>query len=47
MAFYDVNLRSLQLAAQGGDSDVSYMVKRLTKDAADVFGVEGGSIDEG
>jgi len=23
------------------------MVKRLTKDAADVFGVEGGTIDEG
>lgn len=44
MAFYDVNLRSLKLAAQGGDADVSYMVKRLTKDAADVFGVEGGTI---
>ena len=47
MAFYDVNLRSLQLAAQGGDADVSYMVKRLTKDPADVFGVEGGTIDLG
>ena len=47
MAFYDVNLRSLQLAAQGGDKDVSYMVKRLTKDAADVFGVAGGTVDEG
>jgi N-acyl-D-aspartate/D-glutamate deacylase len=47
MAFYDVNLRSLQLAAQGGDKDVSYMVKRLTKDAADVFGVDGGTVDEG
>ena len=47
MAFYDVNLRSLKLAASGGDTDVSYMVKRLTKDAADVFGVEGGSIYEG
>ena len=47
MAFYDVNLRSLQLAAEGGDVDVSYMVKRLTKDAADVFGVEGGTIDQG
>ena len=47
MAFYDVNLRSLKLAAQGGDQDVSYMVKRLTKDAADVFGVEGGTIDLG
>ena len=47
MAFYDVNLRSLKLASQGGDADVSFMVKRLTKDAADVFGVEGGTIDEG
>jgi N-acyl-D-aspartate/D-glutamate deacylase len=47
MAFYDVNLRSLKLAAEGGDSDVSYMVKRLTKDAADVFGVAGGTIHQG
>mgnify|MGYP000863195553 FL=1 len=47
MAFYDVNLRSLKLAAEGGDVDVSYMVKRLTKDAADVFGVAGGTINEG
>jgi len=47
MAFYDVNLRSLQLAYQGGESDVNYMVKRLTKDAADVFGVSGGTIYEG
>ncbi|MBT3672029.1 MAG: amidohydrolase family protein [Porticoccaceae bacterium] len=47
MAFYDVNLRSLKLAAEGGDGDVSYMVKRLTKDAADVFGVAGGTIHEG
>mgnify|MGYP006060716989 FL=1 len=47
MAFYDVNLRSLKLASQGGDKDVTYMVKRLTKDAADVFGVSGGTIHEG
>lgn len=47
MAFYDVNLRSLQLAMQGGEADVSYMVKRLTKDAADVFGVEAGTLYEG
>ena len=47
MAFYDVNLRSLKLAAEGGDGDVSYMVKRLTKDAADVFGVAGGTIHQG
>ncbi|GAA5315490.1 MAG: amidohydrolase family protein [Candidatus Pelagadaptatus aseana] len=47
MAFYDVNLRSLKLAAEGGDQDVSYMVKRLTKDAANLFNVEGGSINVG
>ena len=47
MAFYDVNLRSLKLASEGGDQDISYMVKRLTKDAADVFGVAGGTIDVG
>ena len=47
MAFYDVNLRSLKLAALGGEADVSYMDKRLTKDAADVFGVKAGTIYEG
>ena len=47
MAFYDGNLRSLQLAAEGGDNDVSYIVKRLTKDAAEVFGIKGGTIYEG
>ena len=47
MAFYDVNLRSLKLAAEGGEADVSFMVKRLTRDAADVFGVQGGTIDVG
>lgn len=47
MAFYDANLRSLQLAAQGGDADVAYMVKRLTQDAAEVFGVSGGTINVG
>lgn len=47
MAFYDVNLRCLKLAAEGGDMDVSFMVKRLSKDAADLFNVEGGSINVG
>jgi len=47
MAFYDVNLRSLKLAAQGGEADASFMIKRLTKDAADVFGVGRGTIYEG
>ena len=47
MAFYDANLRSLKLAAQGGERDVSYMVKRLTLDAAQLFGVDGGTLDIG
>ncbi len=47
MAFYDVNLRSLQLASEGGEQDTNYMVKRLTKDAADIFGVDRGTIYEG
>jgi len=47
MAFYDVNLRSLQLAAQGGEADVAYMVKRLSKDPADLFDVDRGTIDIG
>jgi len=47
MAFYDVNLRSLKLAAEGGEGDVTYMVKRLTKDAADLFGVDRGTINIG
>lgn len=47
MAFYDVNLRCLQLAAQGGEKDVAYMVRRLTRDAAKVFGVSGGTIEVG
>jgi N-acyl-D-aspartate/D-glutamate deacylase len=47
MAFYDVNLRSLKLAAEGGEGDVSYMVKRLTKDAADLFDVDRGTINKG
>ena len=47
MAFYDVNLRSLKLAAEGGDADVAFMVKRLTKDPAEAFGIDGGSINVG
>jgi N-acyl-D-aspartate/D-glutamate deacylase len=47
MAFYDVNLRSLKLASSGGDQDITYIVKRLTKDAADLFGVKAGTINQG
>ena len=47
MAFYDVNLRSLKLAAEGGLEDLNYMVKRLTADPAAVFGVNRGTIYQG
>lgn len=47
LAFYDVNLRSLQAAAMGGEADLSYMIKRLTVDAAKLFNVEGGTISVG
>ena len=47
MAFYDCNLRSLNIAQEGGILDVSYMVKRLTSDAANIFGIAGGQIKVG
>lgn len=47
MAFYDGNLRALKIASDGGDRDVAYMVRRLTRDPARVFGVKGGTIEEG
>lgn len=47
MAFYDGNLRALRLAALGGDADIAYMVRRLTRDPARVFGVQGGRIEVG
>jgi len=47
MAFYDCNLRALKLAQQGGDADVSYMVKRLTRDVSELFAVQAGSLDSG
>jgi len=47
MAFYDCNLRALKLAQQGGDKDVSYMVKRLTRDVSKIFGVQSGTLETG
>jgi len=48
MAFYDVNLRALKIAwEEKGEEGIAYMVKRLTKDAADWFDVNAGSIDPG
>ncbi|MEX2475379.1 amidohydrolase family protein [Marinobacter sp.] len=47
MAFYDGNLRALKMASDGGDIDVAYIVRRLTRDPARVFGVKGGSMEVG
>jgi len=47
MAFYDGNLRALQLAALGGEQDLAYMVKRLTRDPAKVFKVNAGTLNIG
>lgn len=44
MAFYDVNLRCLKMAMEGGEGDLGYMVKRLTADAAQVFNVDRGTL---
>ncbi len=47
MAFYDCNLRALKIADEDGEAGVAYMVKRLTKDAADVFGIDAGLLAPG
>ncbi|GJL94111.1 MAG: hypothetical protein DHS20C05_05160 [Hyphococcus sp.] len=48
MAFYDVNLRALKIAHEArGEDGVAYMAKRLTRDAADFFGVDAGRIEIG
>lgn len=48
LAFYDVNLRALKIAAEAkGEAGAAFMVKRLTRDAAEVFGLDAGSIEVG
>jgi len=48
LAFYDVNLRALKIATEAkGETGAAFMVKRLTRDAADVFGLDAGSIEVG
>ena len=44
MAFFDSNLMSLKLAKQQGEDVVAKVVKRLTKDPADTFGLDAGSL---
>jgi len=47
MAFFDSNLMSLKLAKEQGEDVVAKVVKRLTKDPADTFGLDAGSLSIG
>ena len=47
MAFFDANLMSLKLAQRQSLQTVSTMVKRLTRDPAEFFGLDVGSLDIG
>jgi N-acyl-D-aspartate/D-glutamate deacylase len=44
MAFFDSNLMSLKLAKEQGEDIVAKVVKRLTKDPAETFGLDAGSL---
>lgn len=47
MAFYDGNLRGLQMAQRHGTEKVAWHVKRLTREPAEFFGVHAGRIAVG
>lgn len=47
MAFYDGNLRGLQMAQRRGLDKVAYQVRRLTREPAEFFGVHAGRIAVG
>jgi N-acyl-D-aspartate/D-glutamate deacylase len=47
MAFYDANLRGLQLAQRDGLARVATHVRRLTRDPAEFFRLEVGTLDVG
>jgi N-acyl-D-aspartate/D-glutamate deacylase len=47
MAFYDVNLRALRIAAKHGPAAVGRMVERLTREPAAFFGLDVGTLDVG
>ncbi len=47
MAFFDANLASLQLAQHKGLSTVATMVRRLTREPAEFFGLDVGTLDIG
>jgi N-acyl-D-aspartate/D-glutamate deacylase len=47
MAFFDGNLMSLKLAQQHGLDTVGRMVRRLTREPAEFFGLDVGTLDIG
>jgi len=47
MAYFDCNLRALKIAANDSEALVSHMVKRLTREPAEFFGLDAGRIDIG
>ena len=47
MAFFDSNLMSLKLAKEQGEGVVAQVVRRLTKDPAEVFGIDAGTLEIG
>ena len=47
MAFYDANLRGLHLAQRDGLDRVATHVRRLTRDPAEFFGLDVGTLDIG
>jgi N-acyl-D-aspartate/D-glutamate deacylase len=47
MAYYDGNLRALRIAAAESEALFSRMVGRLTREPAEFFGLDAGSIDVG
>jgi N-acyl-D-aspartate/D-glutamate deacylase len=47
MAFFDANLMSLKFAQQRSLQTVSHMVRRLTREPAEFFGVDAGSLEIG
>lgn len=47
MAFYDANLRGLQLIMTDGDAAVAEHVRRLTRDPAEFFGLDVGLVEVG
>lgn len=47
MAFYDANLRGLQAAMPRGLATIAYLVRRLTRDPAEFFDIDAGTIEVG